>query len=178
MLILLCMVVLKSLRRGLELRFLCVALAAHFLFLGEKMIITFCGHSDYIQNSFDEEKILSILEANTAYCQVDFYLGGYGNFDNFAYHCTKKYQALHPSARLIFITPYLLQRETKQKYDEIIYPSLENIPPKFALLHRNKWMIEHSDIVIAYVSRRFGGAYKSLTIAKHKNKQIFNIPEL
>ena len=139
------------------------------------MIVTFCGHSDYRESSSDEDKILSILEENTAGQKVDFYLGGYGNFDNFAYNCSKKYKALHPSARLIFITPYYPPRETPQHYDEIIYPSLENIPLKFAISHRNRWMIDKADIVIAYICHKVGGAYKSLALAKHQNKPIFNI---
>ena len=139
------------------------------------MIVTFCGHSDYRPSSSDEDKILSILEENAAGTQVDFYLGGYGNFDNFAYNCSKKYKALHPSARLIFITPYYPPRETPQRYDEIIYPALENIPFKFAISHRNRWMIDRADILIAYVCHKFGGAYKSFALAKHQNKPIFNI---
>ena len=30
---------------------------ALFVFLGENMIITFCGHSDYVGNEENEEKI-------------------------------------------------------------------------------------------------------------------------
>ena len=142
------------------------------------MIVTFCGHSDYIQSSSDEDKILSILEENTADTQVDFYLGGYGNFDNFAYNCAKKYKALHPSARLIFITPYLPPRNTEQKYDEIIYPALETVPRKFAISHRNRWMIEKADIVITYVLRSISNSYTRLTFAKRHNKRIFNIANL
>lgn len=139
------------------------------------MIVTFCGHSDYISNALDEEKILAILDEQTANTQVDFYLGGYGKFDSFAYFCAKKYKALHPSARLIFITPYYPPRETALKYDDTIYPALEKVPRRFAISHRNKWMIEHADIVIAYVCRSFGGASDSLRLAKNRNKLIFNI---
>ena len=139
------------------------------------MIITFCGHSDYIQNNRDEEKILAILEEQTVNTQVDFYLGGYGNFDNFAYFCAKKHKALHPNARLIFITPYLPPRIDAKEYDDIIYPALEHAPPKFAISHRNKWMIKKADVVIAYVCHEFGQSHKSLSIAKSQNKTIINI---
>ena len=138
------------------------------------MIITFCGHSDYVKNTLDEEKVFSILN-EYAQNQIDFYLGRYGNFDSFAYSCAKKYKALQPAARLIFITPYYPSRKTTLIYDETAYPPLENVPPKFAISHRNIWMIEHADIVIAYITHSFGGAYKSYTAAKRKNKTIFNI---
>ena len=138
------------------------------------MIITFCGHSDYVKNALDEEKVFSILNAY-AQNQIDFYLGGYGNFDSFAYSCAQKYKALHPTARLIFVTPYFPPRKTEETYDEIIYPALENIPMRFAISYRNEWMIDNADIVIAYVYHTFGGAQKTLSVAKRKNKTIFNI---
>ena len=169
-------VVLKSLRRGMELRFSVRSLGCALFYFGVcHMIITFCGHSDYIQTANDEKKILTFLEQNINEECVDFYLGGYGKFDSFAYTCAQKYQTIHPSSKLIYVTPYLNPKTLTQNYDLIIYPELESVPPKFAISYRNKWMIEKSDIVIAYVNRSFGGAYKSYNLAKKSNKTILNI---
>lgn len=59
--------------------------------------------------------------------------------------------------------------------DASIYPPIENTPPKFAILKRNEWMMRNADMVIAYVKHDYGGAYKSLQIAKREKKKIINI---
>ncbi len=53
------------------------------------MIITFCGHSDYLEKKEHKQSILEYLDKYINGADVDFYLGGYGNFDNFAYNCAK-----------------------------------------------------------------------------------------
>lgn len=146
------------------------------------MIVTFCGHSSFVATKEAERKMLLYL--NTISGDVDFYLGGYGAFDAFAYNCGKKYKATHKSSKLIFVTPYLTESYQKNKlnylmrfYDEILYPEIENIPPKHAIIHRNRYMIERSDIVIAYICHTFGGAYKTFKFATQKKKPIFNLAD-
>ena len=140
------------------------------------MKISFVGHSRVVNHENVKMLVKEQIRLNIGLDErLICYLGGYGDFDSFAYFCAKKYKALHPSARLIFITPYYPPRETALKYDDTIYPALENVPPRFAISHRNRWMIARADIVIAYICHKFGGAYKTLTIAKHQNKPIFNI---
>lgn len=45
------------------------------------MIVTFCGHSTYIPKCEDETKVLQIVENHANGENIEFYLGGYGNFD-------------------------------------------------------------------------------------------------
>ena len=142
------------------------------------MIITFCGHSDYIGNAEDEERLLALLESVVKGKPVDFYLGGYGNFDEFALGCTKKYKRLHPNARLVLIIPYLypLSKERQdtlsKSYDEILYPALESVPQKFAVIKRNEFMVNKADYIFAYVRTYYGGAYRMLLYA-HKHKKPY-----
>ena len=146
------------------------------------MILTFCGHADYQKTDEHEKAILSFLEAMVGDSPAEFYLGGYGAFDEFAYHCCKVYQKTHPSVKLVFVTPYLspnFQKNhlefQKTRYDAILYPELEHVPPKFAISHRNQWMTERADFVIAYVARRRGGAYQTYRSAKRKGKTVVNL---
>ena len=62
--------------------------------------------------------------------------------------------------------------------DTSIYPPIENVPLKFAISKRNEWMMTNADIIIAFVNRGYGGAYKSLQAAKRRKKKIINICEL
>ena len=146
------------------------------------MIITFCGHSHYTESKEDELKILSVLENKVGDNYAELYLGGYGAFDDFARRCGDKYKENHPNTKLIFITPYITPdyqknhlKYKKDLYDEIIYPELENVPPRFAISYRNKWMVDKADIVIAYIINSFGGAYQTYKYAKNIDKQIINI---
>lgn len=148
------------------------------------MIITFCGHSQFTRTAEYEQKILAFLEEKVGDKPADFYLGGYGSFDAFAYDCCKKYKATHPDASLIFITPYMTVEYQKnhldyqkKRYDDIIYPEIEDKPPRFAITYRNRWMVEQADYVICGINHDWGGAYKTYQHAKRKKKHIFNVTE-
>ena len=146
------------------------------------MIITFCGHSQFTRTAEYEQKILAFLEEKVGNKPADFYLGGYGSFDAFAYDCCKKYKATHPDASLIFITPYMTVEYQKnhldyqkKRYDDIIYPEIEDKPPRFAITYRNRWMVEQSDYVICGITHDWGGAFKTYQYAKRKKKHIYNV---
>ena len=145
------------------------------------MIITFCGHSDYFSNIEDEKRMLDTIAKIAPNAPLELYLGGYGGFDKFALRCGQIYKQTHPSVKLILITPYLTiehQRNLeleKHQYDLIVYPELEHIPPRFAIVHRNRWMVDRADAVIAYVNRKWGGAYQTYHYAEQRGKKIFNL---
>ena len=146
------------------------------------MIITFCGHSHYTESKDDEQKILSVLEDIIGNNYAEIYLGGYGEFDDFARRCGKKFKDKHPNTKLIFITPYISPEYQKNHleyikdlYDEIIYPELENVTPRFAISYRNKWMVDKADLIIAYINHSFGGAYQTYKYANKKGKKFINI---
>ena len=148
------------------------------------MIITFCGHSQFTRTEEYEQKILAFLEEKVGDTPADFYLGGYGSFDAFAYDCCKKYKATHPDVSLIFITPYMTVEYQKnhldyqkKRYDDIIYPEIEDKLPRFAITYRNRWMVEQADYVVCGINHDWGGAYKTYQHAKRKKKHIFNVTE-
>ncbi len=145
------------------------------------MIITFCGHSDYLYTSEDKEKLKKILlEKISENPLCKFYLGGYGNFDDLCLLTLKELQKDFPNIELIFITPYISPNYSKLKYakknyDTILFPSLEKTPLRFSILQRNKWMIDNADFVVAFVIYPFGGAAKTLEYAIKKNVLFLNI---
>ena len=149
------------------------------------MIVTFCGHSQYVATSKDEQKMLYLLETVVGDRVAELFLGGYGSFDSFARKCGRKFQQTHPNVRLIFVSPYMTLdyqknhlENQKRLYDEVLYAELESVPPKFAISHRNKWMVERANCVIAYIVHAWGGAYQSYCHAKRKNKLVFNIADV
>ena len=145
------------------------------------MVITFFGHSSTLYSDTDEKRLLEQIEKITKGNDVDFYLGGYGNFDTLAKNCAKRYKLNHPDARIIFVTPYLNKWLDERKdyiekeYDEILYPELEQTPLKFAISKRNEWMVKQADYVFAYVNTHYGGAYNALLYAAKHNKPYMNL---
>ena len=126
-----------------------------------------------------ERRILDFLEERVGDNSAEMYLGGYGNFDTFAYDCCKKYKATHSNISLVFVTPYLTAeyqqkhlKYQKTRYDSIVYPDLEKKPPKFAILYRNKYMIEKADYVLAYVSHDWAERTRLISTQKEREKKF------
>lgn len=150
------------------------------------MIITFTGHATL---SLRGEEIAEMLKATISENlpsgeKVTFFCGGYGEFDML---CAKVCHAMKhylPHLEVILVTPYITESHqkklnddpwVKEMYDGIVYPPLETVPLRYAISRRNEWMMEHADLIITFVTHRFGGAYKTLTYAKQKKKKIINL---
>ncbi len=138
------------------------------------MIITFCGHSDFCQTAKYENNVLDFLSQTVGDRPAELYLGGYGAFDRFA-TCCQKYKQTHPHVTLVYVTPY--PNRTQSGYDATLYPPLETVPPRFAVSRRNRYMAERADVVIACVTRDWGGAYATFCHAKRKGKVVFNLAD-
>lgn len=150
------------------------------------MVITFFGHSKLCSNGDlakeVEEAILSKINKSE---KTTFYCGGYGDFDNMCARICSLIKKKGIDCEVLFITPYLQSSKLSEirsgidgvLYDGSLYPSLEHVPPKLAILKRNEWMVDNSDLIIAYVKHNWGGAYRALEYARKKGKLIYNIIE-
>ena len=146
------------------------------------MIVTFCGHRDFVETAEAENQLTMFLEKYAREnVRLVCYNGGYGNFDYFAAKCVQRMQEQYSNIRNCLVLPYIdqpfLERIEifKNHFDETIYPLLESVPRKYAIIRRNEWMVDSADIVIAYVTYSWGGAARSLEYAKRKNKNIILI---
>ena len=150
-----------------------------------KKIITFCGHANFHKAQEYEQQLIDILERETRDCTAEMYLGGYGNFDEFAYQCCLSLKHTHNNISLIFVTPYITESYQRnqliqyaEKYDCILYPEIEDKPLKYAINYRNRYMVDKADLVIAFVDHTWGGAYQTYQYATRKKKRILNIGKL
>ncbi len=150
------------------------------------MIISFVGHRSMIISDNLSIKISEVIKANIKDASsIIFYCGGYGDFDNCCASVCRELKRDLDNCEMVFVTPYLTASQQKKinlfintkLYDSIIYPPLENTPPRFTITKRNEWMIHNSDLIIAYVSHSYGGAYKTLKYAQKINKKIINLAE-
>ena len=81
--------------------------------------------------------------------------------------------------RFYVVLAYLPAEKEKPRADHDILPDLsekiENIPPRFAINYRNKFMVEAADIVVTYVNHSWGGAAKYKLLAEKKNRRVIEI---
>lgn len=138
------------------------------------MNVTFCGHSQITK----EDKIASWLRTVTQSLieqgATTFFLGGYGEFDSLAASILREQKKKYPQIKLVLVLAYLNTGKNTSGYDSTVNPPLETVPRRFAISHRNRWMVEASDVVVAYVLHDWGGAATTLRCAKQKKKQIIS----
>ncbi len=150
--------------------------------------ITFCGHGQIVGGDEVFNELLATLEkffynANEQGVELVFYCGAYGNFDGMSARAIDVLRKKYPNVktRKLFITPYLTESykeridALKDSYDEVVFPPIEHVPPRYAIPERNKWMIRECEYVIAYVTHGWGGAAKTLQYAYKKEKKIYRI---
>ena len=140
------------------------------------MVITFLGHST-ITNSSEllEKMVKTILENTRKDEKISFYCGGYGDFDNLSAMACRLIKKQLPNSEVVLVTPYLKNLTKNDIYDATIYPPIENVLPRYAIIKRNEWMVERADLIIAYVKYTYGGAYITLNYAERKKKPIINL---
>lgn len=117
-----------------------------------------------------KEEILKLFEE---YDFISFYIGDQGAFDYLSRITVGKLkQKKKLPCEIVYISPYLKmpERGLMKYFESTIYLPLETVPKKYAILRRNKWMIEQADILIAYVWDITGGTFKTLEYAEQRQR--------
>ena len=92
-------------------------------------------------------KNASIKSKTNGQPQIEFYLGGYGNFDKIAKKICLKFKQINKNAKICFITPYKDENYLKKHrhiYNEIIFHDISKTPKKYAIYKRNLWIVKKS----------------------------------
>lgn len=140
------------------------------------MIVTFCGHSKTYEAGEISKWLDTILPSLIEGGAATFYLGGYGDFDNLAAAAVRRQKSIYPHIESVLVQPYLNRGFDAAVYDSAAYPPLEKVPPRYAIVKRNQWMVSESDVVISGVIHSWGGAAKTLDFARSRGKVIFQYP--
>ena len=134
---------------------------------------TFFGHKDCpetkysnilqaIQNLIKEKKVLT------------FYVGTQGNYDTLVYRALCCMRADFPQIRIYRVLAYM-PKDNCLISDSILPEGVELVHPRYTISWRNRWMIDRSDYVIAYITRNYGGAARFVDEAKRKGKTVINL---
>lgn len=143
------------------------------------MIIAFFGHKDYKTGQKVQNRLYNLICDVAQNNDVEFWLGGYGNFDREALHCCKRYKQQHNNAKLVFVTPYLDEKYLSNKIDKNVYDEIvlgaDESPKRYSIAERNKFIVKNADIVFCFVERCFGGAFTSRNYALKLNKKVIDL---
>lgn len=141
-----------------------------------------CGFGNRNASETIMPKIMAALEYAVGEGCDTFYLGEMGCFDSMMFAATRELKKKYPHIERILVIPYITKyhnehkREYEQKYDCLILPpEMLEVPPKFAILRKNEWVIDRSDIVLTYARNPYGGAGKAAEYAARKKKFIIDI---
>lgn len=111
------------------------------------MTVTFCGHAQISQSEKIEKWLYDVTQKLIEQGATTFYLGGYGAFDSLAASVLREQKKQYPQIELVLVLAYLNTGRNTSGYDSTVYPPLETVPRRFAISHRNRWMVESADVV-------------------------------
>lgn len=118
-----------------------------------------------------------------------FYAGGAAGFDTLAAEAVLRQKAINPALRLCLALPgetppLQWSARQKQRYDAIlsaadeIYVAPADAAFPNARYHlRNRYMVDHANLVIAYLAANSGGTRSTVAYAKKKGLPVVNLAD-
>lgn len=141
---------------------------------------TFFGHRNITQK-IEPILRLTLIDLIENKNIDSFYVGNHGNFDNMVKRSLKFLKRNYPHIHYEVILAYMPGKKDEfnnKDFSDTVYPeALENIPPKYAIIKRNRWMIDNSDYVVTCVKHKLGGAAQFKELAEKKGKVVINLAD-
>lgn len=140
------------------------------------MNCTFFGHRDTPASikPLLRQVIMDLIEHHGV---TQFYVGNQGNFDTMVRSLLAELAQTYPIHYDVVLAYLLRENDPSLDGSHTILPDgFETVPPRFAIDHRNRWMLDRSDIVVTYV-RYPGGAAKYKALAERKGKAVVEIAD-
>ena len=131
----------------------------------------FIGHRDAPETLLPA--LEQAVERHIVECGVgEFLVGRYGRFDALAARAVMAAKKRHRWVTLTLLLPYHpFDRPvpTPEGFDGTLCPpGMESVPKRLAIVRANRWMVEHSDFLIAYVWHGAGHSREILEAARRR----------
>lgn len=137
----------------------------------------FIGHRDAMQDIVPalERTVEALI---TAHGVTEFFVGGYGGFDRLAAGAVIRAKRSHPHIALELLLPYHPSErpiEPPNGFDGTFYPpGMERVLRRLAILKANRYMVDHSDCIVAYI-RHPGNARNLLEYARKRSIPVWEV---
>ena len=129
----------------------------------------FIGHRE-APESLAEILAEAIEKHITEYGVEEFVVGGYGAFDRMTARQLAAAKERHPEINIMLLTPYHPSERKiylPKDFEVSFYPpGMERVPKRLAIVRANRYMVEHSDYLIAYVWHPASNARELLEYAQ------------
>lgn len=140
------------------------------------MTCTFFGHKDAPDAIYP--KLLKVVEELFLERNVDrFLVGTHGSFDSLALKALRELKKKYPLLVYGVVLAYMPDANNYQHFETIFPEGIEVVPKRFAIAHRNEWMVRVSDVVVCYIDHSWGGASQFVEMATKQGKEIINLAE-
>lgn len=152
----------------------------------DKLTICLFGHriiEDYITVEAKLYELLRIITQRESR-EIEFLIGRNGDFDQITASVIRKLkkETGNENLFLTLVLPYeTAELRNNTEAFESYYDSIEICEAsadcnfKYAIVARNRDMVDRSDMVIVYVKNESGGAYQALKYAEKNQKRIINL---
>lgn len=108
------------------------------------------------------------------YGVTEFVVGHYGSFDRMAAHAVTNAKQRHPEVSLFVLSPYYPDPRgnvfVKNANGTFYPPDMESVPKRLAIVRANRYMVEHSDYLIA-CAWSVGNAREVVEYARAREKR-------
>ena len=138
---------------------------------------TFFGHRD-ATSEIKQMVRETVTELITVYGVELFLVGDSGSFDRIVKGVLTELSRLYDFEFQVVLSQIPTKSGSFEDASICVVPEgIESALPRFRIDFRNRYMLNSSDYVIAYVNRCYGGAFKYYEMAKRRNKKVINLAE-
>ncbi len=106
-----------------------------------------------------KKEIINLIENEKV---TTFYNGVKGEFDWLCAETVNELRADYPFIKSYWMLSYMPKEKDEyierisKIFDDTIYPDIESVPKRLAIIKRNEWMVNNSEFLIAYVKHDLG----------------------
>ena len=141
---------------------------------------TFFGHRDCPSSIKPKlrEVLMNLIENHS----VDmFYVGNQGAFDRIVRSVLRELIQEYPQINYAVVLermPGKQNEDCPEDFSNTMLPEgIEAVPPRFAIVWRNQWMLRQSDFVVTYITHPWSSAAKFAETAVRQKKTVINLAE-
>ena len=137
---------------------------------------TFFGHRDCpasIRSSL-RAVLIRLIETEGV---TSFFVGNQGAFDAAVQSVLRDLQSNYPAITCTVVLAYMPRQPENDGLATMLPEGIEKVPKRFAISWRNRWMLDHADYVVTYVTHAWGGAAQFATRARKQGKRVYPLGE-
>lgn len=154
-----------------------------------KRTCCFTGHRDVKKSEYERlaTAICSMIDTLHTEGFTEYICGGALGFDTVAAVTVINLKKLYPDIRLIIAKPCPEQASRWAEPDRALYQrildradevvTVSPVYTRSCMLERNRYMVDRSEMLIAYVKRAEGGSAYTLRYAEKKGLDILNLAD-